>query len=92
MYSKTNEITAIPELLDALEVARCTVTIDAMGCQKEIASKIIARKADYVLAVKENQGHLREDIEYLFDLSRNDPTRCNMGWVCQNRGQGSWAD
>lgn len=71
--SKTNEITAIPELLDALEVAGCIVTIDAMGCQKEIASKIIARKADYVLAVKENQGYLYEDIGHLFDLYRNDP-------------------
>jgi predicted transposase YbfD/YdcC len=71
--SKTNEITAIPELLDALEVAGCIVTIDAMGCQKEIASKIIARKADYVLAVKENQGHLYEDIAHLFALYLKEP-------------------
>lgn len=65
---KTNEITVIPELLDALEVAGCIITIDAIGCQKEIASKIVERQADYVLAVKENQGHLYEDIEYLFGL------------------------
>ena len=71
--SKTNEITAIPELLDALELAGCIVTIDAMGCQTAIASKIIARKADYVLAVKQNQGYLYEDIAYLFALYRNDP-------------------
>jgi predicted transposase YbfD/YdcC len=71
--SKTNEITAIPELLDALELAGCIVTIDAMGCQKEIASKIIARKADYILAVKENQGHLYEDIEHLFGLYLKEP-------------------
>ena len=71
--SKTNEITAIPELLDALEVAGCIVTIDAMGCQTAIASKIIARKADYVLAVKENQGHLYEDIAHLFELYLKEP-------------------
>ena len=67
--SKTNEITAIPELLDALELAGCIVTIDAMGCQKEIASKIIEHKADYILAVKENQGYLYEDIQRLFKLA-----------------------
>jgi predicted transposase YbfD/YdcC len=72
--SKTNEITAIPELLNALELAGCIVTIDAMGCQKEIASKIIERKGDYILAVKENQGHLFEDIAYLFELFLKDPT------------------
>ena len=55
--SKTNEITDIPELLDALELAGSIVTIDAMGCQTAIASKIAARKADYVLAAKENQGY-----------------------------------
>jgi predicted transposase YbfD/YdcC len=75
--SKTNEITAIPELLEALEVAGCIVTIDAMGCQKEIASKIIERKADYILAVKENQGYLYEDIASLFELYRNDPNPLN---------------
>lgn len=67
--SKSNEITAIPELLDALELAGCIVTIDAMGCQTAIASKIIERKADYILAVKDNQGHLYEDIAHLFGLA-----------------------
>ena len=71
--SKTNEITVIPELLDTLEVAGCIVTLDAMGCQKEIARKIIARKADYILAVKGNQGHLHEDIAYLFELYLKEP-------------------
>lgn len=71
--SKSNEITAIPELLDALELAGCIVTIDAMGCQKEIARKIVECKADYVLAVKENQGHLYEDIEHLFGLCLKEP-------------------
>ena len=53
---KSNEITAIPKLLQLLELAGCIVTIDAMGCQKEIARQIIEAEADYLLAVKENQG------------------------------------
>jgi len=64
---KSNEITAIPQLLGALEVAGCIVTIDAMGCQTDIAEKIIEREAEYVLALKENQGHLYADVERLFD-------------------------
>jgi len=63
---KSNEITAIPQLLEALEVAGCIVTIAAMGCQTEIAEKIIAREAEYVLALKENQGNLYEDVLRLF--------------------------
>ena len=63
---KSNEITAIPQLLEALEVADCIVTIDAMGCQTDIAEKIIDREAEYVLALKENQGNLYEDVEHLF--------------------------
>jgi predicted transposase YbfD/YdcC len=63
---KSNEITAIPQLLEALEVSGCIVTIDAMGCQTDIAEKIIDREADYVLALKENQGNLYEDVERLF--------------------------
>lgn len=64
---KSNEITAIPQLLDLLEVAGCIVTIDAIGCQKTIAKKIIAQDADYVLALKENQGCLYDDVEELFN-------------------------
>ncbi len=64
---KSNEITAIPQLLEALEVAGCIVTIDAMGCQTEIAEQIMAREAEYVLALKENQGNLYEDVVRLFD-------------------------
>ena len=63
---KSNEITAIPKLLQLLELAGCIVTIDAMGCQKEIARQIIEAEADYLLAVKENQGHLYEDVRDLF--------------------------
>jgi predicted transposase YbfD/YdcC len=63
---KSNEITAIPKLLAALELSGTVVTIDAMGCQRSIAEKIIAKKADYILAVKENQGHLLEEIKDSF--------------------------
>lgn len=66
---KSNEITAIPALLKMLEVAGCIITIDAMGCQKEIAQQIVEQQADYVLAVKENQGHLYEDIDYICQLN-----------------------
>jgi predicted transposase YbfD/YdcC len=60
---KSNEITAIPQLLELLDLKGALVTIDAMGCQKEIAKKIVARGGDYVLAVKGNQGHLFEDVQ-----------------------------
>jgi len=63
---KSNEITALPELLDVLDIAGCIVTIDAMGCQTEIATKIVQQEADYMLAVKGNQGTLAEDIAELF--------------------------
>lgn len=64
---KSNEITAIPELLEVLELSGCIVTIDAMGCQKAIASQIVAQGADYVLALKENQGQLYEEVVDTFE-------------------------
>ena len=60
---KSNEITAIPELLDLLTLKGAIVTIDAMGCQRGIADKIVSKEADYILALKGNQGSLREDTE-----------------------------
>jgi predicted transposase YbfD/YdcC len=60
---KSNEITAIPQLLELLDLHGALVTIDAMGCQKEIAKQIVAGGGDYVLAVKGNQEHLLEDIQ-----------------------------
>ncbi|CAN5281452.1 ISAs1-like element ISSod22 family transposase [soil metagenome] len=70
---KSNEITAIPLLLELLELNGALVTIDAMGCQTAIAEKIIERKGDYVLTVKENQPHLLEDIQQSFvDANEND--------------------
>jgi len=70
---KSNEITAIPMLLELLEIKGCVVTIDAMGCQTRIAEKIIEKQADYVLAVKGNQKQLHEAILDYFEgaLSTN---------------------
>jgi predicted transposase YbfD/YdcC len=64
---KSNEITAIPELLQILEISGCIVTIDAIGTQTEIAKTIIQKDGDYLLAVKENQGRLFGDIQFLFE-------------------------
>ena len=64
--SKSNEITAIPELLDLLDIKDTVISIDAMGCQKDIAKKIKDKQADYVLALKKNQSSLYEDIELYF--------------------------
>lgn len=63
---KSNEIVAIPELLDVLDVSKSTVTIDAMGCQKKIAAKIIENQADYVLGLKGNQPELLDDVMFYF--------------------------
>ncbi len=63
---KSNEITAIPALLEMLRIKGLIVTIDAMGCQKEIAGKIVAQGGDYVLAVKDNQRTLHHDIKDMF--------------------------
>jgi predicted transposase YbfD/YdcC len=64
---KSNEITAIPKLIDRLSIEKCIITMDAMGTQKDIVSKIISKKADYCLAVKQNQQSLFEDIETFFN-------------------------
>ena len=63
---KSNEITAIPELIDKIDVKGAIVTIDAMGCQKEIAQRIVDAKGDYVLAVKDNQPKLHAALKALF--------------------------
>lgn len=68
---KSNEITAIPKLLDMLTITGCIVTIDAMGCQKKIAEKIIKKNADYILMVKDNQKNLKEQIEETFETQKS---------------------
>ena len=67
---KSNEITAIPKLLRMLELSGCIVTIDAMGCQKEIAGTITERGANYVLSLKRNQGQLYDDVAEMFEYGR----------------------
>jgi predicted transposase YbfD/YdcC len=68
VFEKSNEITAIPVLLDLIDTKGCMVSIDAMGCQRDIASKIRSKKSDYLLAVKDNQGELLEQVEKLFSI------------------------
>jgi predicted transposase YbfD/YdcC len=67
---KSNEITAIPELVKALHLKGCLVSIDAMGCQKEIARTICQQEADYLLAVKGNQAQLEQALQEFFDAAR----------------------
>jgi predicted transposase YbfD/YdcC len=64
--ANSNEITAIPALLELLELQGALVTIDAMGCQKDIARQVVARGGDYALTVKDNQEHLLDDIQHTF--------------------------
>lgn len=63
---KSNEITAIPVLLERLDIAGCIVTMDAMGCQKQIARQIVDQGADYLLALKGNQGSLHDDVRLFY--------------------------
>ncbi|MDR1115273.1 MAG: ISAs1 family transposase [Tannerella sp.] len=80
---KSNEITAIPKLLDVLALKGCIVTIDAMGCQRDIAEKIVSREADYILAVKGNQGSLEEDAERTARF-----TKATLEWKEEDFGHG----
>jgi predicted transposase YbfD/YdcC len=87
---KSNEITAIPVLLEQLYLAGCIVTIDAMGCQKAIASTIIDQKADYVLALKGNQGQLYEDVQEWFAWAQQTAFKDmpHSFWQTTNKGHG----
>ena len=78
---KSNEITAIPALLELLDINGCIVTIDALGCQTEIADQIVDQGGDYLLAVKENQGNLYDDIALFFDLAQqNEFSKVNYSY------------
>jgi predicted transposase YbfD/YdcC len=87
---KSNEITAIPKLLELLDLHGALVTIDAMGCQKDIAAKIVERGGDYVLTVKDNQPQLLEDIEACFTQALENDFRGwdHDSWETQERGHG----
>jgi len=74
---KSNEITAIPKLLELLEIEGAIITIDAMGCQRNIAQKILDKKADYIFSLKGNQGKLHDDIHHFFQehIKKNSDVR-----------------
>ncbi|MFK8289121.1 ISAs1 family transposase [Capnocytophaga canimorsus] len=69
---KSNEITAIPEIINSLDIENAVVSIDAMGCQKEIASVIMAKKGHYLLSLKSNQSELFEDVVCGFKARSSD--------------------
>ena len=75
---KSNEITAIPELIQPLDIKGALVSIDAMGCQKEIAKAIVNKQADYLLAVKGNQELLHREIQEQFSDFRSNPEKGNL--------------
>jgi predicted transposase YbfD/YdcC len=85
---KSNEITAIPRLLELFDVAGALVTIDAMGCQKEIAKKIRARGGDYVLTVKDNQPNLLEDMQRCFTEAFNQEDKRLDHWETHEKKHG----
>lgn len=70
---KSNEITAVPELLEMLDIAGCIITADAMSCQKEIVKKITEKEADYVLGLKDNQPTMRREVAEYFDAAQREP-------------------
>jgi predicted transposase YbfD/YdcC len=72
VHNKSNEITAIPELLNLLNLNNCVVTLDAMGCQKKVAGNIHDKGADYVLSLKGNHGQIHEEVETFFESEIND--------------------
>jgi len=88
---KSNEITAVPDLLKRLDIAGCIVTLDAMGCQKEIARQIMAQKGDYVLTLKGNQGGLLEEAKALFKEVQgeefDDCKQSHMRTKCKGHGR-----
>lgn len=75
---KSNEITAIPQLLSLLDIEESIITIDAMGCQKEIAHQIKEQKADYILAVKNNQPALYEEVNSIFHIQKSIDTNTTL--------------
>lgn len=85
---KSNEITAIPKLLEMLEIKGCIVTIDAMGTQTEIARKITEKEADYILALKENQKTLYRDVALYFEEYRKAPAGLPAACHAVNHSQG----
>src|SRR5262249_16997675 len=90
---KSNEITAIPRLLEILDLKGALVTIDAMGCQKEIARQIVAGGGDYVLTVKDNQERLADDLRACFERAfASDFAGLEYGtYQTEARGTAGWS-
>lgn len=87
---KSNEITAAPELIDALELAGATVTLDAMGCQKAISQELVDKGDDYAFALQGDQGALHEQVKRLFDMTEWEHYADFAGWghVIEGAGNG----
>ena len=85
---KSNEITAIPKLLEMLELKGCIVTVDAMGTQTEIAKKVTEKGADYILALKENQKTLYEDVRLFFEEYRTNRAELDPNCCATSHSQG----
>jgi Transposase DDE domain len=90
---KSNEITAIPKLVDALELSGTVVAIDAMGCRRAIAEKIVDKRAGYILAVKENRGHLLDEIKDSFQRLAGDAVGEEIEYAgVRKAGRGGWSN
>ena len=86
--AKSNEITAMPELLELLDLHDKIVTTDAMGCQKDIAQTIVAGGGDYILAVKDNQPTLHAEIQAAFATAAPPPARSSRLYTTEDQGHG----
>lgn len=86
--TKSNEIIAIPKLLQMIDIKSCVITIDAMGCQTEIASKIIEKGGDYVLAVKDNQPTLHNEIREAFETAFEEKSNNLDFYETKEKGHG----
>jgi predicted transposase YbfD/YdcC len=90
--SKSNEITVLSPLLKLLDVSGCIVSVDAIGCQKEVAAQVVEQGGDYLLALKANQAHLYEDVQSLFEWASNFNFEGLQHDVYRtvNKGHGRW--
>ncbi len=85
---KSNEITAIPELIEALDLRGSIITLDAMGCQKEIAKAIVGKGADYVFGLKGNQSTLSSQVKHSFEVTEWHNYPYFSGWGHRTKGRG----
>jgi predicted transposase YbfD/YdcC len=86
--AKSNEITAMPQLLELLDLRQKIVTTDAMGCQKEVAKTVVEGEGDYVLAVKDNQPTLHAEVQAAFAAAETKPTPAQRAYTTEDTGHG----